>query len=381
VLLKLDGLGGQLHNVEKDVAVVKEDVAGLKEDVTGLKEDVNGMKQNMRKLSREQASISGSQGLITELFVLRRVAKREGKDFARMKQLRTLRDLVSLVYARGDRGGVPTETSLAAMESRLLLALAEEVRGCGACSGGCHAHTFSRVASRATLPVPVDAQHQAFRAWLRVLQERLVKLGVAGAASADTGAALPVASFPAALAALRGAAAAHYFPGGGGGGSATQSRPAADARVSDDDGGDDDDDDDDRSGGGDGGALWWVVACDALAAYAEAVAPASGAATTHAPPAAAPPLPLPAAAQHVLRTHGVSFVSSLALGAQRDMLDIECAGRFRALSAPEAPREGVAAAEMAEIKTSKTGALRPPACVTARRAPYMPDGCCTAGSH
>jgi hypothetical protein len=226
----------------------------------------------------------------------------------------------------------------------------------------------------------LDAQHQAFRAWLRVLQARLVKEGVAGAADADTGAALPAASVPAVVAALRRAAAVHYMHRGGGG-SATQSRPAADARASrddDDDDGDDEDDADDDNSGGDSGARWWVVACDALAEYAEAVAPASSAAATHATPDAATPLPLPAAAQHVLRTHGVSFVTSLALRAQRDVLEIDCVGRFRAWGTPEAPQKRVAAAEMAEIKTSEAGALRPPR--LRGGWPCVHAGCCTAGA-
>ena len=82
---------------------------------------------------------------------------------------------------------------------------------------------------------------------------------------------------------------------------------------------------------------------------------------------AAPTLPLPAEA--VLRAHGVSFVTSLALGAERAVLDIDCAGRFRAWGAPGAALE-VALAEMAVIETSAAGApvCKAPRCAQVLRA-------------
>jgi hypothetical protein len=255
---------------------------------------------------------------------------------------------VSLV-CRADDGGAP-EMPSALMESRLLHVLAEEVRVGGTCGGGGRILTAPGL-TRPWSCTPLVAQHQAFRAWLRVLQARLVSDGVADAAGADTGASLPASSFPAAVDALRRAAAAHYFPGG----RASQSRsarPAPDARGSDDD---DDGDGGGSGGSGDGsdGARWWAVACKVLAEYALAVAPAGGAAAAHSPHVAA--LPLPDAAERVLRQHGVSFATSLVLGAQRDVLDIDCIGSFLAWSAPRASQEG-ASAEMAEIKTSSAGA-------------------------
>jgi hypothetical protein len=57
----MEVLGGQMHDVEKNV--------------TGLTEDMKVVKGDIRRLYREQASLSGSQGLLTELFVQRRVAK------------------------------------------------------------------------------------------------------------------------------------------------------------------------------------------------------------------------------------------------------------------------------------------------------------------
>jgi uncharacterized protein YoxC len=77
-------------------AVLTEDVKGLKglkEDVKGLKEDVKGVKEDVKKgfkrltddvseLRRGQASLIASQGIITELFVRRRMAKRKGKSFS-----------------------------------------------------------------------------------------------------------------------------------------------------------------------------------------------------------------------------------------------------------------------------------------------------------
>ncbi len=47
----------------------------VEKNVTGLTEDMKVVKGDIRRLYREQASLSGSQGLLTELFVQRRVAK------------------------------------------------------------------------------------------------------------------------------------------------------------------------------------------------------------------------------------------------------------------------------------------------------------------
>jgi hypothetical protein len=61
--------------VKGDIAVMKGDVTGLTEDMKVVKGDIAVMKGDIRRLYREQASLSGSQGLLTELFVQRRVAK------------------------------------------------------------------------------------------------------------------------------------------------------------------------------------------------------------------------------------------------------------------------------------------------------------------
>jgi hypothetical protein len=95
--------------------------------------------------------------------------------------------------------------------------------------------------------------------------------------------------------------------------------------------------------------------------YAEAVAGAepSTAATDAAASAAAP---LPDAAERVLRAHAVSFATSLALGVQHELLDLDCAGRFRAWGAPESPLLAAAArAEIARIETNTSEAGAPAA--------------------
>ena len=203
-------------------------------------------------------------------------------------------------------------------------------------------------------PTPLlGVQHQAFRAWLRVLQARLVSDGVMGAALVDVGASLPVASFGAAVEALQRAAAAHYY-GGKRAAKSRATRPAPDRGGAGSGADVDEESEEKNEEGEDDGVRWWVSACKVLAEYATAVSPVSGATVTHAPAVAAPSSPLPAAVEKVLREHGVSFATSLALGKEFALLDIDCIGRFLAWGAPEAPQE-FALAEMAEIKTSTTG--------------------------